>query len=702
MRTDEEIVKFPALRPDLKISRQVQSEKVTFIVKDPLKNEYYKFDESEWRIISLFDGKLTLPEMVSSYAEKNRGLEITLEDIKNYRESLTSIDLIEKSKRDQNVMLVEKMREMRSSQLLSKKGSLMYKRFPIVDPDKFFDRVIPHIQFFWTKGFFIFGTACIGLMFAIIFSHWPEFVDGLRDIFSFSNMSFWHLLILWVTIYATIAIHELGHGLTCKYYGGEVHEIGLLLMFFQPCLYANVNDAWLFDKKWKQVMVTVAGAYIELWVGSIFAVIWALTNPLSFINVLSFQVVTICTASTVLANFNPLMKLDGYYLLSDFLEIPNLRENAFKYVQYLIKTRIFRMKEEEFEVTRREQKIYVIYGLLATFWVGTSTLGLFFLAKGMLVDHFHEIGIFISFWIAYKLFSGHVKKAGKFLITWLLPQRAYIQEKLKQKNVRIAVGGGAALFLALLSIPLPFSVPGHCSLEPSFIEVMRVQSDGVLREFIAHDGQVVNPGDKVARLENFTLEYDRKIAQYSVQKMDLKIRQALSEDPTQVGVLRRELIAKSAEFSKKDGFVKKLEVTFPLEAQEPAVLSCDDEIRKLNKFLKKGDEICRALGSKKLRAMIDVSETQLRFIQSGDPVEFKLKASPFHTYRGSVQKIKLVGTKNPKNPKERTYQAELLIENPGDLRPGMSGTAKINAKSVSLATNMGRKLTQFFRLDLFF
>ena len=153
---DKNIFKYPGLRDDLKISKMVNKSSTHFVVKDPLKTQYFRFTQEEYEIIELFNGKRTLKEIVKLYNQKFHNKEIDLEIIEDYRNNLEEMNLLTKSKKDMNVMLVEKVREMREFQLLSKKGSLLYRRFPIVDPDKFFDRIIPHIGWIWSRTFFIF------------------------------------------------------------------------------------------------------------------------------------------------------------------------------------------------------------------------------------------------------------------------------------------------------------------------------------------------------------------------------------------------------------------------------------------------------------------------------------------------------------------------------------------------------------------
>src|SRR5262249_55580960 len=173
-----------------------------------------------------------------------------------------------------------------------------------------------------TRTFLVVSAGCI-LAAALVL--WVERQELAR---SLSNALRWETAVwAWLILLVVTALHESAHGLTCKHYGGEVHEIGFLLLFFMPCFYCNVSDAWLFKEKSKRLWVTFAGGYFELFVWALAVFVWRLTLPGSLPHYLAFIVVTACGIQT-LFNFNPLLKLDGYYLLSDWLEAPNLQPRA--------------------------------------------------------------------------------------------------------------------------------------------------------------------------------------------------------------------------------------------------------------------------------------------------------------------------------------------------------------------------------------
>jgi len=695
---DEDVVLRPRLRHDLKISRMKQVDRINYVVKDPLKDQFFRFDHEEWKIIELFDSRSTMQEMVEKFNSSHTLDPIDLQTVEDFKGSLDEMNLLEKSKKDTNVMLVEKMKESRKSQLLAKKGSLMYKRFPVIDPDKLFDKYIDKIWWIWTRGFVIFSSLIMLGAVIIILSHWSEFESGMRDLFSFNQMSFVNMVILWVTIYATIAIHEFGHGLTCKRYGGEVHEIGFLLLFFQPCLYCNVNDAWLFDKKWKQIMVTIAGGYIEFFIGSICAYIWWLTNPNTMIHLVSFQVMTICSISTVLFNFNPLIKLDGYYLFSDLTGVPNLKVDSFDYLKYLTKRYLFGMPEEDYAATTRDKKILLGYAICSFFWMVGLLTGLFKMAQGLLIDYFYGTGFLISLWVGWKIFGGYVTSSGKFLATWYMRNISFFQKKRNRLLMGIAFFFG----LMLLAIPVNYNIYGDCSLDPEFTRVVRAQASGKMVEIYKLDGNLVGPGDKIARIENISLPYDRKITDWKVKKLEAKLRKSLVEDRAQVDNLRKEIAAEKMSLKQKDLQLSSLLLKYSERDKGRAILSFNQQLRRLNSYFKEGDEIFKVLGIERLKAVVEIGEQEIRFVKSGQPLKFKLHAKPYTTYQGTVEKIRQISISDPTNPKLKKYLAEIEVTNPGDLRPGMAGKAKIIGRRLPMVQLIGVKLAGVLRMDLFF
>src|SRR5215207_2255281 len=187
--------------------------------------------------------------------------------------------------------------------------SLLYWRARLFDPDRLFSLLEPHLRFLWTRVFLVASAVAILAAAGMVWADRGALASGFAHV---QRWETWAIALF--TLVAATALHECAHGLTCKHYGGEVHEVGFLLMYFMPCFYCNVSDAWLFKEKSKRLWVTLAGGYCDLcvWAGAAF--VWRLAAPHTLVNYLAWVVLSVVGAR-VFFNFNPLIKLDGYYLL---------------------------------------------------------------------------------------------------------------------------------------------------------------------------------------------------------------------------------------------------------------------------------------------------------------------------------------------------------------------------------------------------
>src|SRR5206468_3627959 len=188
-------------------------------------------------------------------------------------------------------------------------------------------RLVVRLRWLFTPQFLIASAVTILFAGGVTISNWSEITGGFMRLFRVEGF-----LLVYLTTLAVVTCHEFAHGLTCKRFGGKVHEIGFMLIYFQPAFYCNVSDAWLFPEKSRRLWVTFAGAYFEMFLWALATLVWRLTEPDNLINYLASGII-LTSAIKSLFNLNPLIKLDGYYLLSDWLEVPNLRQKAMGYLK---------------------------------------------------------------------------------------------------------------------------------------------------------------------------------------------------------------------------------------------------------------------------------------------------------------------------------------------------------------------------------
>src|SRR2546429_6319429 len=206
----------------------------------------------------------------------------------------------------------------------------------------------------------------------LVTTHFDTFRSKLpsyHEFFSFQTIAY-----LWIALGIVKVIHEFGHGLSCKKFGGEVHEMGLLLLVFSPAMYCNVSDSWMLPSKWKRIIISAAGIYIELIIAALATFVWWNAPEGTFLKNLSLSLMIVCSVSTVVFNANPLMRYDGYYVLADWIEIPNLRERSNRFLKNAMLEHCLgvEVQPETYMATGRKV-LFVVYAVISYIyrWVVT-------------------------------------------------------------------------------------------------------------------------------------------------------------------------------------------------------------------------------------------------------------------------------------------------------------------------------------------
>jgi putative peptide zinc metalloprotease protein len=341
------------------------------VIKNPESRKFFRLGEAEYFIAQQLDGKTPL-EAIRQKTEAKFGGELAIETLNAFLENLKKNHILEATEAGEKGVYREPPRF---------RGSPLYCRFKVFDPCRLLQRLVPWTGFFYTSFFVVLSVAAILVAASVTITSWSDFRQDLPRLYG----SWSSIAVVLALNFLVVGAHEFGHGLTCTRFGGEVHEMGCALVFLQPAFYCNVSDAWLFAEKSKRLWVGIAGPYFELFLWSLAVLIWRTTEPDTWINFITLSVMATSGLKTLL-NFNPLIKLDGYYLLSDYLEIPNLRRRSFRHVGSLVE-KLFGLESlEEEDLPRRERAIFSIYGTLAL--AGSfSILGYIMLtAGGALVD----------------------------------------------------------------------------------------------------------------------------------------------------------------------------------------------------------------------------------------------------------------------------------------------------------------------------
>jgi putative peptide zinc metalloprotease protein len=492
----------PKLRTDLVLVEQTYRGEQSFIIKDPESRKYFRFRPVEVRVMQGLDGEHT-PDAVAAELRAS-GVPLSAAAVEKFAAKLTTMGLCERTLSERSVLLMERLRAERRRRLGKGifQGDLLRIRWSVGDPDELLNRWLPRLRFFFSRTFLTISVVLFALYFLVLALKWPEFSQALANLYTL-KLGARDLAVLWLTGTVIIVFHELGHGFTCKYFGGQVHEIGAMLIYFEPAFFCNVNDAWTFPELRARLWVTAAGSWIQLVLASLAAVVWWAAAPGTIVSEVAFAAVLIGGATTILMNINPLIPLDGYYALSDYLEVPNLRQRASAHLSWLIKTRVFRLEAPQPPADEREQRIFLIYGALAASYV---TLILAFCAVntyGWLSRTLGALGTLVFAVSASIVLRRQLSGWGHTTLMALRRQSAPLHSRSLQW--RLAGGAGTLVLLGFL-IPWPITVSGPFTIAPAAGAALTAPDSGVVQRVNAREGTRVATGAPLLRIRNFGLE----------------------------------------------------------------------------------------------------------------------------------------------------------------------------------------------------
>lgn len=479
-------------RPELLIRRLGGPGKA--VVKDLHSGAFFDLGPEEAFLLERLDGVHTAQEICAGF-ESEFGAELTEEDLEEFLEVARSQGLLQPEDAGAPGSTERPAAPVRAR---GPKQSLLFYRRSLFDPDRFFGWLEPRIRFFWTRGFLAASLALIAAAWLVVWTHRVELARP------WGHLRWETLALACLVLAAVTACHEFAHGLTCKHFGGSVHEVGLLLLFMMPGMYCNVSDSWLFPEKSKRLWVTAAGGYFELFLWALAVFTWRLTAPGCLVNDLAWAVVSVCGVR-VLFNINPLVKLDGYYFLSDLLEIPNLRQRAIDAWLGHVRWALWGGARPSGESRPR-----LLLGLGVVIWgFSLGMVGLIALGLSRMVAP--QAG-----WIAagLALFLGVV--LGRGLLGGVFGGEVGAMIGQRRKRAAAWFVGLGALPAALVLGQAQDWASGPFKLRPARRVELRAPVSGFLRAVPHDEGEIVSPGELIAELE--IPDLDTKIAQAQAER----------------------------------------------------------------------------------------------------------------------------------------------------------------------------------------
>ena len=612
----------PRLRPDLVLVEQTYRGEQSYIVKDPATRKYFRFRPVEVLVMQALDGQRSAAE--ASAALLQQGLTVSAGAIGKFADKLKAMGLVERTLGERSVLLMERLRAQRRQRLRqgSLQGDIFRLRWSMGDPDHFMDRTIPHLRFCFTREFVFVSIALFAVYFLVLAAKWPEFTGALGDLYHF-RMSAGDLLVLWLTGLTVIAAHELAHGYTCKYFGGQVHEIGAMLLYFEPAFFCNVNDAWTFPELRARLWVTAAGSWIQMVLAGIAAIVWWAATPDTLVSQVALAVVLIGGITTVIVNLNPLIPLDGYYALSDWLEVPNLRQRAFRHLAWLVKRYGFRREVAMPPADEREQRIFVIYGLLAFAYTTSILLLVAGIVQGWLSAALGAFGLVVFAGLVLLMVREPLREWSREALAAWRDWRAERRAAPGHRRRRYALMALGALVVAGALLPRPITVGGRFTVVPAGRVALVSPDTGVVVAIAAREGARVTPGTVLARIRSFDLEHDQVAAARASDSLALRELQARARGDE--GIAAREASVRSGEAARSRGLRRRVE-SLVLRAPSPGVVLTARPEEMVGTWVSIGDTLLELGDPGALEARVALAGGGASLARAGQPVRLVLEA----------------------------------------------------------------------------
>ncbi|MBI3350702.1 MAG: hypothetical protein HY020_26330 [Burkholderiales bacterium] len=380
----------PRLRGHVRIHRHVYRGEIWYVVEDRVSGKYHRFNPSSYRVIGLLDGERTLQQVWDRLSAAMDEHTPSQDELVQLFGQLYAADLIQCDVTPDVAELFERGGKQRRSKMLQRFANPVSLRFPLVDPDAWLGRVI-------AAAGPLKGWVGVALWLAVVLpavllapSHWRELTGNINE----RLLAVDNLLLLAILFPLLKAAHEIGHGLAAKRFGGEVHEMGVMLLVFFPVPYVDASSSSAFGSRWPRMLVGAAGMLTELFIAAIAFYLWLALEP-GFVRSLAFNVIVLASMTTLMFNANPLLRYDGYYIFADAIESPNLGQRASDYWGWLLRYHLFGQHQAEPPPsTPGERRWFLVYAPLALAY----RLFVMFSIAVFIASRYFFVGVLIAAW----------------------------------------------------------------------------------------------------------------------------------------------------------------------------------------------------------------------------------------------------------------------------------------------------------------
>lgn len=685
----------PRVDPDLIVHETVLDGEPIIGVLKRGKNAYFRLSPSQWQLLQLFDGQRSYQEIAEEFSRQTDA-DIGVEEVRAFADEMEGSELWYESYQEKNLAMREKLLAQRERRAKAK-VNIAHISFSAWDPDQYLnwlDRVAG--KFIYNRWSLLAVIILFVVETVMVIDNWKMIAPDTALFFNFAEKSFGDLARFWILILIVGFVHESAHGLTCKHYGGQVHSMGLMFLYLTPCFFVDVTESWVSATKLQRLATIIAGIWIELVLCGIAMIFWLNAPTGSWFHTFMYEFILLTGIAAVVINLNPLLKLDGYYFLTEIIEIPELKERSSAFVTAWIQAKIFRLPVDVPIVPRRRVALFVIYALLSGAY---SYLLLFLVLRfsyRIASTWFGEFAIILSLAIAFLMFRSRLKALGRvFKESWTRATGSGF--RWRPIHTLIATGIGLLLFVPLWRD----REPAYFVIEAAESRTICAAVPGQVDAVFVHEGQKVRAGEPLVRMTS-----DQAASMRSDALARSRSARFRSFDAQVQGRSIESAAAEQTAALRMTGLANEAESTLTLTAPADGIVLTENPSRFLYQRVGNGQPLLHmAEGARVARVFIPTAaldritpyaEVSLALPGEFSPLRLKLQSvagEPVELPAGLVGKEKYKGLRLP-----LFYNSVIpLPSNSPDAAYGLSGPAIIFGKRRSIAERIAVDLSNAVR-----
>ncbi len=660
------------------------------ILADESSENYFRFSQSAHRFLLLLDGRHTVDEVYQAL----HGVADSTASVREIPAKQTILHLIANLKNaellhadiDADIDEFARQSEIKKRKQATQKWLRpLSVKFALLDPNQFLSATLKLVGWLFQPAIFFVWIGLLIFALTTSWTHWPALQEHWDARFTDPVNLLW----LWLVYPVVKALHELGHAYaTCKW-GGVVHEMGIMFLVFFPVPYVDSSASHRFSSRYQRAMVSGAGIMVELALAALAMIVWA-NSETGLTKDLAFDVVMIGSFSTLLFNGNPLLRFDGYYILGDLIQIPNLGTRSNQYLGYLFKRYVLAMSHCRSPVTAKgERAWFVVYGISSLFYRVFITLFIAFWVAGK----FFVIGVLLAIWA---LLSQLIYPALR-QVSRLVPEARSAHRGQRLLLVSALIVGFVCLCLL---VPVRYSTHAEGIISLPENAMIRSKADGVVQAVLLDDGQQVEVGEVLIKLDNPFLQTRFRVLQAEIVELQARQQNVLLDDRMQSEIIKHEIKTVTEELADVKQQLSGLDIVSPDAGQVSFMIASDLPGR----YVKKGEVVGYLSDLRQVTATVVIPQSDINQVRSDTrAIQVKVNSQPAETLQAElIREVPLVSRQLPARSLGSQYGGKIAVD--ARDQTGMLALANVYQLEIALPVKqsgnyMGQRISVRFIHD---